>query len=86
MYAYNKLVRGGGGRVAKGKGRKKDMRDKARITPVPMERVITETVFYILRSLETDSASQCSLAGRYDTPIPTPFLAPIDCLKIPALI
>jgi hypothetical protein len=27
----------------------------------------------------------CSLAGRYDNPIPTRFLAPIDCLKIPAL-
>ncbi len=26
----------------------------------------------------------CSLAGRYDKPIPTRFLAPIDCLKIPA--
>jgi hypothetical protein len=28
----------------------------------------------------------CSLAvaGRYDNPIPTRFLAPIDCLKIPA--
>jgi hypothetical protein len=31
------------------------------------------------------SASLCSLAGRYDNPIPTRFLAPIDCLKIPAL-
>ncbi len=27
----------------------------------------------------------CSLAGRFDNPIPTPFLAPIDCLKIPTL-
>ncbi len=26
----------------------------------------------------------CSLAGRYDNPIPTRFLAPMDCLKIPA--
>jgi hypothetical protein len=31
------------------------------------------------------SASLCSLAGRYDNPIPTWFLAPTDCLKIPAL-
>jgi hypothetical protein len=31
-----------------------------------------------------NSASLCSLAGQYDNPIPTPFLAPIDCLKIPA--
>jgi hypothetical protein len=30
--------------------------------------------------------SVCSLAGRYDNPIPTRFLAPIDCSKIPALI
>jgi hypothetical protein len=32
------------------------------------------------------SASLCSLSDRYDNPIPTRFLAPIDCLKIPALI
>jgi hypothetical protein len=32
-----------------------------------------------------DSASLCSLAGRYDNPIPSRFLVPIDCLKIPAL-
>ncbi len=32
-----------------------------------------------------NSASLCNLAGRYDNPIPTRFLAPIDCLKIPAL-
>jgi hypothetical protein len=31
-----------------------------------------------------NSASLSSLAGRYDNPIPTRFLAPIDCLKIPA--
>ncbi len=30
------------------------------------------------------SASLCSLAGRYDYPIPTRCLAPIDFLKIPA--
>ncbi len=28
----------------------------------------------------------CSLAGRYDNPIPTRFLIPMDCLKIPAQI
>jgi hypothetical protein len=33
-----------------------------------------------------NSASLCSLAGRYDNPIPPRFLAPIDCLKIPARI
>ncbi len=32
----------------------------------------------------TNSASLCSLAVLYDNPIPTRFLAPIDCLKIPA--
>jgi hypothetical protein len=31
-----------------------------------------------------NSASLCSLAGRYDNPIHTRCLAPIDCLKIPA--
>ncbi len=31
-----------------------------------------------------DSASLCSLAVRYDNPITTRFLAPIDCSKIPA--
>jgi hypothetical protein len=31
-----------------------------------------------------NSASLCSLAGRYDNPIPTRLLAPKDCLKIPA--
>jgi hypothetical protein len=32
-----------------------------------------------------NSASLYSLAGRYDNPIPTRFLAPIVCFKIPAL-
>ena len=31
-----------------------------------------------------NSASLFSLAGRYDNPLPTRFLAPIDCSKIPA--
>jgi hypothetical protein len=34
----------------------------------------------------TDSARLCSLAGRYDHPIASRFLAPIDCLKIQAQI
>ncbi len=34
----------------------------------------------------TNSAMLCSLAGRYNNPIPTRFLAPIDCLKIPAQV
>jgi hypothetical protein len=33
-----------------------------------------------------NSASLCSLAGRYDNPIPIRCLAPIDFLKIPALV
>ncbi len=32
-----------------------------------------------------NSASLCSLAGRYDNPLPTRFLAPVDCLQSPAL-
>ncbi len=39
-----------------------------------------------VRSPEIDSASLCSLTGRYDNPILTRFLAHIDCLKIPAQI
>jgi hypothetical protein len=31
-----------------------------------------------------NSATLCSLAGRYDNPIPPRCLAPIDSLKIPA--
>jgi hypothetical protein len=31
-----------------------------------------------------DSASLCSLVGQYDNPVPTGFLAPTDCSKIPA--
>ena len=33
-----------------------------------------------------DSASLCILAGRYYNPIPTRFLTPIDCSKIPAQV
>jgi hypothetical protein len=36
------------------------------------------------RFQEMNSSSLCRLADRYDNPIPTLFLAPIDCLKIPA--
>ncbi len=32
-----------------------------------------------------DFASLCNPASRYDNPIPTRFLVPIDCSKIPAL-
>jgi hypothetical protein len=35
-----------------------------------------------LRGQGIDSAS---LSGRYDNPVPTRFLAPIDCSKIPSL-
>jgi hypothetical protein len=31
-----------------------------------------------------NSASLCSLAGQYENPIPTRFVAPIECIKIPA--
>ncbi len=31
------------------------------------------------------NSARYSLASRYDNPIPSWFLAPIDCLKIPAL-
>jgi hypothetical protein len=41
-------------------------------------------IFTSLRSPGIDSTSLCSQAGRYDNPIPSRFLAPIDCSKIPA--
>ncbi len=48
------------------------------------------TSFFIQRPMNRflgiDSANLCSLAGQYDNPIPTQFLAPIDCSKIPALV
>jgi hypothetical protein len=34
------------------------------------------------RFQDIKSTSLCSLAGWYDNPIPTRFLAPIECLKI----
>ncbi len=45
-------------------------------------------IFYLIRSPRIDSkepisARLCSLAERYDNPIPTRFLVPIDCLIIP---
>ncbi len=43
-------------------------------------------IFKLLRRPGIDSDSLCRLAGRYDNPIPTRFLAPIDCSKIPAQI
>ena len=54
----------------------------------PFIRLYKSRIFKRLRSPGIDSkvnsASLCSLAGRYDNPIPVRFLAPIDCLKIPA--
>ncbi len=59
---------------------------------VPMLNAMTlrpETVFLNFeeprnRFQGIDSPSQCSLAGRYDNPLPTRFLSPVDCSKIPA--
>ena len=49
-------------------------------------------IFKLLRSPRIDAKEPvppgcvlCSLAGQYDNPISSRFLAPIDCLKIPAL-
>jgi hypothetical protein len=52
-------------------------------------RILPEAVFLNFweprnRFQGIDSASLCSLAGRYDNPIPTRFPAPIDSSKIPA--
>jgi hypothetical protein len=46
-------------------------------------RSFRDGIFKLLRIPGIDSASPCSLAGRYNNPIPTRFLAPIDCSKIP---
>jgi hypothetical protein len=43
-----------------------------------------ESIFKLFWGPGIDPASLCSLAGRYDNPIPTRFLAPLDCSKIPA--
>jgi hypothetical protein len=40
--------------------------------------------YHIFEYYKINIYSVCSLAGRYDNPILTRFLAPIDCLKIPA--
>jgi hypothetical protein len=49
------------------------------------QEVMTDTVFLNFLGAKIDSASLCSLvAGQYDNPIPTRFLALIDCYKIPA--
>ncbi len=45
--------------------------------------------FYTFKELRNifhgiDSASLCSLAGRYDNPVPSRFLGPIDWSKMPA--
>ncbi len=50
----------------------------------------TETVFLnFYKSLKIwsagiDAANLCGLAGRCDNPIPTRFLAPMDCSTVPA--
>ncbi len=55
------------------------------ISPKCLQPHHRDSIFKLLRSPGIDSASLCSLAGRYDNPITTRFLAPIDCSKIPAL-
>jgi hypothetical protein len=35
--------------------------------------------------VQESTASLCSMAGRYDNPIPIRFLAPTDCSKIPSI-
>jgi hypothetical protein len=48
-----------------------------------------KSLFKLLRSPRIDSkepitVGRVALTGRYDNPVPTRFLAPIGCLKIPA--
>jgi len=64
-----------------GKG-ERSFKDVARPSFLTVERVLTRVrIFKLLRSPGIDSkesvpASLCSLAGRYDSPIPTRFLDP----------
>jgi hypothetical protein len=58
----------------------------------PTLSTLLATLWYFKTFKETryrfqgiDSASLCSLAGRYDIPIPSRLLTPKDCFKIPAL-
>ncbi len=51
----------------------------------PYTRMTVPVFLKLLRSQGIDSASLCSPAGLYDNFIPTRFLAPTDCSKIPAL-
>jgi hypothetical protein len=53
----------------------------ARLHTQPEEIGSLESIPGLLKSFKIRA-----LAGRYDNPFPTRFLAPIDCLKIPALI
>jgi hypothetical protein len=51
--------------------------------------VHTEPEFFTFREPKNrfqwiNSACPCSLGGRYDNPLPSRFLVPVDCLKIPA--
>ncbi len=55
-----------------------------------MKSKIAEPVFLNVYGAQAsiqgmNSTSLCSLADRYDNPIPPRFLAPIDSLKIPAM-
>jgi hypothetical protein len=47
---------------------------------------IRDGIFKLWKRPGFDSASLFSLAGQYDNPIPTRFLAPKDCSKIPAQV
>jgi hypothetical protein len=44
----------------------------------------TEPVYLNVYGAQESIPRKCSLAGRYDNPIPPWFLAPVDSLKIPA--
>ncbi len=55
------------------------------LTQCSIKKIEKADIFVFLniyRFQGMNSASLCSLAGRYDNPIPPWFLAPIDSLKI----
>jgi hypothetical protein len=53
------------------------------LNPFPLILILNrDGIFKLLRSPGIDSAILCSLAGRYGNPVPTRFLAPIECFWI----
>jgi hypothetical protein len=57
------------------------MRERAEVALATLTEIAEPVFLNVYRAQES---SLCSLAVRYDNPIPPRYLAPIDSLKIPA--